>query len=100
MEENKTAFEDEMSYTEEEKERVLRAFFRDGRLTQIPAKLKKKLIVFREILERFEKGKDYSEKEVNSTIGAVCEDFCTIRRYFVESGWMTRENGIYRRTDE
>ncbi|MBR4727613.1 MAG: DUF2087 domain-containing protein, partial [Clostridia bacterium] len=37
----------------------------------------------------------YSEKEVNALIAEAHADFCTVRRAFVEMGWMSREKGVY-----
>jgi hypothetical protein len=39
------------------------------RLTQIPASRKKRVIVLRHLLERFEPGRDYPEHEVNACSG-------------------------------
>ena len=74
-----------------EKERVIKAFFRDGRLIQIPAKMKKRIIAYKIILDKFEYDRDYPESEVNEIIGSICEDFCTVRRAFVDAGWMTSD---------
>ncbi len=84
---------------ERERERVIKAFFRDGRLMKSPAKMSKRNICYRIILEKFEIGKCYPEKEVNALICEVFEDYCEVRRHFVDYGWMTRENGVYRRTE-
>lgn len=80
-----------------EKERVIKAFFRDGRLVQIPAKMKKRIIAYKIILDKFEYDRNYPESEVNEIIGSICDDFCTVRRAFVDAGWMTRASGVYRR---
>lgn len=79
-------------------EKVKRAFFRDGVLIQSPAKMSKRIIAYRIILDRFDTDRSYSEKEVNQIIETVYYDYCDVRRFFVDSGWMTRKNGIYRRT--
>lgn len=80
---------------EQYRRKVLRAFMPDGVCRQMPAQLKKRVIVYREIFSHFEKGKSYPEKEVNEIIGRIHEDYCTVRRGFVAMGWMTRNNGIY-----
>lgn len=82
--------------TDEEREKV-KAFFKDGRLIQSPAKLSKRHICYRIILEKFELNRRYSEKEVNAVIEEVYDDYCDVRRHFVDFGWMERENGVYRR---
>jgi biotin operon repressor len=75
---------------------VLRSFFTaDGRLKQIPAQRKKKLIVFEHMVRGLEKDRKYSEQEINAYIQRFHEDFATIRREFVMNHFMYRENGIY-----
>ncbi len=80
---------------EQYRRKVLRTFMPDGVCEQMPAQLKKRLIVYREIFDRFEPGRTYTEKEVNEIISEVHADYCTVRRGFVGLGWMQRNNGIY-----
>jgi hypothetical protein len=75
---------------------VVRAFFDGIRLRQIPASRKKRVTVLRLLLERFEPGKEYPEKEVNRLLQLAHEDFATLRRELVDYGFMTRDKGIYR----
>ena len=49
----------------EDEEAVLRAFFRDGRVTEIPTKATKRRIVLERIAIEFEPGIRYDEREVN-----------------------------------
>jgi hypothetical protein len=82
-----------------EREKVLRAFVRDGRLISIPAKPKKRELLLPFILEQcFPADRDYEEKEVNQRLGLLHRDVASLRRYLVDAGLMTREAGIYRRT--
>jgi hypothetical protein len=53
-------------------------------------KEKKKIVILRRIASQFEKGRKYSEKEVNSVLVAIYEDYATIRRYLIEYGFMER----------
>src|ERR671935_1222051 len=53
----------------EQEELVLRAFFRDGRLTEIPAKESKRRIVLERIALEFEPGIHYDERTVNVIVG-------------------------------
>ena len=80
---------------EQYRRRVIHTFLPDGRCASLPAQVKKRRIIYEEILSRFEVGKSYPEKEINRMISEVYDDFCTMRREFVGMGWMTRENGIY-----
>lgn len=55
-----------------------------------PVKEKKKLIILRLIIEKFEKGKDYAEKEVNAILKPIYVDYVLLRRYLIEYGFMDR----------
>ena len=82
-----------------EREKVLRAFVRDGRLVSIPAKPKKRAPLLTFILEQcFPEDREYEEKEVNQRLGLLHQDVAALRRYLVDAGLMTRDAGIYRRT--
>lgn len=86
----------EMSEVMSERQKVLDNFFTsDGRLKQIPAQRKKKLIVFEHMLRGLEKGRKYEEKELNEYIKKFYDDYATIRREFIINNYMYRENGIY-----
>jgi hypothetical protein len=81
-----------------EREKVLRAFVRDGRLVSIPAKPKKRELLLPFILERcFPEDRDYEEKEVNQRLALLHRDVASLRRYLIDARLMTREAGIYRR---
>ena len=80
---------------EQYRRKVLKSFMPNGVCTQMPAQLKKRAIVYREIFSRFTPGRTYTEKEVNAIISEVHEDYCTVRRGFVGMGWMQRSNGVY-----
>lgn len=81
----------------QEREKVFRAFFEEGRLLMLPVKRKKRLLVLDVFVRRFEPGRDYTEAEVNAVIIPVFSEYCTIRRELVDFGFMERENGVYRR---
>ncbi|TKC18888.1 DUF2087 domain-containing protein [Robertmurraya kyonggiensis] len=81
--------------TQEEKEKVLITYFKqglDGPLDTFPSKEKRKLIVLQHILTKFDSSKKYTEKEVNEVLKQVFHDYVTIRRYFIEYGFMDRSN--------
>jgi len=84
--------------TSTEKEQVIKHFFTaDGKLKQIPAQRKKKLIVFEHLVEGLQPGRKYTEQEINAYIKQFHEDCATIRREFIMNHFMYRENGIYER---
>jgi len=82
-----------------DREKVERAFLRDGRLVSIPAKPSKRDLLLPLILDRcFPEDREYEEKEVNMRLALLHPDVAALRRYLVDGGWMRREAGIYRRT--
>lgn len=80
---------------EQYRRKVLKTFMPNGVCKQMPAQLKKRIIVYREIFSRFEPNRSYTEKEVNAIISEIHEDYCTVRRGFIGMGLMHRSNGIY-----
>lgn len=79
----------------DDRARVLRNFFKDGRLVTIPAARKQRVIVLQYLLEQFDPRRTYQEREVNELLGSFHEDFATLRRELVDYGYLTRESGIY-----
>jgi ArsR family transcriptional regulator, arsenate/arsenite/antimonite-responsive transcriptional repressor len=79
------------------KAKVLKTFFRHGRLANIPAQLKKWQVVLEHMVESFEPERDYTEQEVNQILWEFHNDVASIRRGFIETGLMTRDKGLYRR---
>ncbi|MGZ8629511.1 MAG: DUF2087 domain-containing protein [Actinomycetota bacterium] len=79
----------------DDEEAVLRTFFRNGRLTEIPAKESKRRIVLERIALEFEPGERYDETEVNVIVGRFFNDYAALRRYLVDEGFLDREGGVY-----
>jgi hypothetical protein len=82
----------------EDEESVLRTFFRNGRLTEIPAKESKRRIVLERIALEFDPGVRYDEKEVNVIVGRFFNDYAALRRYLVDERFLSRDHGEYWRT--
>ena len=59
---------------------------------------KKRRIVLEQLVENFEQGRIYTEKEVNLIIADFHDDFCTLRRELVAEKLMKRQGGKYERT--
>ena len=81
-----------------EPRRVLDAFVRDGRITQIPASRQKRLVLLDWLAQDFDLGTRYSEPMVNLIIGARHADTAALRRYLVDEGFLDRAAGEYWRT--
>jgi len=80
------------------RQKVLRNFFKHGRLIQIPAQLKKRLVILEKITESFEPEREYSEMEVNHILLDFNEDVATLRRGLIEHKLLNRDKGVYWRT--
>lgn len=81
----------------EYRQKVIDNFYHYGKLKSIPAQRKKKRIILEELAKSFEEERPYAEREVNEIIGAIHEDYCTLRRELICEGLMVRESGVYRR---
>lgn len=82
---------------DQDRVKVIDTFFRDGRLTRMPAQNRKRSIVLERLAKLFVPGKVYTETEVNETITPVYEDYCLVRRLLVDEGHLSRGQGLYRR---
>jgi hypothetical protein len=72
---------------------------RQGRIIKIPAQLKKRQVILEKIAEVFEPGRDYTEREVNIALLDFHDDIAVLRRGLIETGLMTRQQGIYRKKE-
>jgi hypothetical protein len=81
-------------------DKVLRTFIIDDRLTQIPAKHKKRLVILKWLATKFEPGLQYPEREVNEIIKRHHPDTASLRRYLVDNRLMERQSGVYWRVPE
>lgn len=84
------------SAADRERAKVLRDFFVDGRLKQIPAQRRKRVVVLQQLVTRFAPDHDYPEREVNGRLREAHDDVATLRRELVDYGFMTRASGVYR----
>ncbi|HUJ06319.1 MAG TPA: DUF2087 domain-containing protein [Streptosporangiaceae bacterium] len=79
-------------------EAVLRTFMRNGRITALPAKRSRRLVLLDHIAQLFDVGVRYSEGEVNRILLGLHEDYAALRRYLVDEGFLSRDHGEYWRT--
>lgn len=76
--------------------KVLAAYFEaDGTLKALPTQHKKLMVILRYLVQNFEVGPRYPEKQVNEILRKYHEDTAALRRYMVDNGLLARENGIY-----
>ena len=78
---------------------MLRAFLApDGSLTDIPTRLRKRLVVLDHLAQEFEPGQKYDETAVNNQLRAFHPDVAALRRYLVDEGFLDRADGLYWRS--
>ena len=82
--------------------KILNAFLDGDKITSIPVSQKKRQVVLEWLVDKFEKGVKYTEKEVNEVIERHHPDYATLRREFIMARLMEREGGggAYWRVEE
>ncbi|HEX3721746.1 MAG TPA: DUF2087 domain-containing protein [Nitrolancea sp.] len=76
-------------------QKTLHDFVREGRLIEIPASRKKRIVILKWLSSYFEPGDQYPERDVNEMLRRYHPDFATLRRELVDNGFLAREHGIY-----
>lgn len=66
---------------------------KDGKIKAFPAQEKKFIVILNHVIQAFEHGKKYSEKEVNSILEHFNEDTASLRRGMIEYKLMERQGG-------
>lgn len=87
--------DERFAVTEEEQQAILKQYFPDGldgQLSSFPKKEKRKLVILRHLLNRLERGRMYTEKEMNEVLKTAQSDYVTLRRYMIEYGLMDRKD--------
>lgn len=95
IQEESTEAKEQKEREEAYRQKVISAFFEYGKLKSIPSQRKKERIILEEISKGFEKGKIYTEREVNIIIADYYDDFCTLRRDMIAEHILERENASY-----
>ncbi|MBN2105633.1 metalloregulator ArsR/SmtB family transcription factor [bacterium] len=82
--------------------KVLNTFLDGEQLKAIPVSRKKRQVILEWLVNKFEKGIKYSEKDVNEVIARYHPDYATLRREFIMNKMMDREGGggAYWRVEE
>ena len=76
-------------------QKTVRDFIKDGRLVEIPASRKKRLVILGWLATQFEPDTRLPEREVNEILTRFHADFATLRRELVDNGLLARDHGIY-----
>lgn len=80
---------------EKYRQKVLKAFIVNKRVTKLPVQKKKRMLIIEEIAKKFKRSLMYNENEVNEIILELYDDYCTVRRIMIEEGMMEREKQTY-----
>ncbi|GAA0586588.1 DUF2087 domain-containing protein [Kribbella sandramycini] len=80
-----------------ERDQVLKAFVRDGRLTHFPTYPEKLQVVLEYFATDFAPGRDYPEREVNEILNRRHADHAALRRMLVDARLLSRADSVYRR---
>jgi len=80
-----------ISGLEEYNSKVLRTFLSNGKIIKMPVQKKKQMVIINYIASFLESGKNYTESEINEFIKIYYDDYCLIRRIFIEEKIMERE---------
>ncbi|HSE55839.1 MAG TPA: DUF2087 domain-containing protein [Nocardioidaceae bacterium] len=82
----------------EEDRVIVDRFVTDGRLTLMPTKRSKRLVVLDHIAQSFEPGRTFTETEVNEVLSGFHDDYAALRRYLVDEQFLAREDNVYWRS--
>ncbi|TCL76388.1 transcriptional regulator [Hydrogenispora ethanolica] len=88
-----TMVDERFAITEPESRSILETYFKegpDGPLHSFPKKEKRKVVILKHLVQRFDPKRKYTEKEVNQLLKAAYDDYVTVRRYLIEYGFMDR----------
>ena len=75
--------------------KVFATFMPDGRIIQLPARQKKRLVILNWLAGQFRPGERYTEAQVSELLGRYFEDYATLRRLLVDHELMQRKRGLY-----
>ncbi|MBK8902002.1 MAG: metalloregulator ArsR/SmtB family transcription factor [Anaerolineaceae bacterium] len=76
-------------------QKVLNTFMANGRITQIPSRRKKQLVIMQWVADQFAYDVRYPEAELNERLKEFNEDFASLRRYLIDYKLMAREKNVY-----
>ncbi len=82
---------------QDEQQKTLAAFAKNGVLTQLPVQPGKLLLVLGWLAECIPAGTSYTEREINELRKGHTVDHVTLRRLLIDHQFMTREAGVYQR---
>jgi DNA-binding transcriptional ArsR family regulator len=75
--------------------KILKNYLDGESIEEIPASRKKRLVILKWLVSKFEQGVNYPERQVNEIIKRHHPDCATLRRELIGYQLMQRENGVY-----
>lgn len=81
-------------------EKVLKNYLEGDRLSEIPASRKKRLVILKWLVKKFDLNIIYPESDINQVIQRHHPDSATLRREIIGYRLMQRDNGFYKRLPE
>lgn len=90
--ENDLSWLEDLTWLSSAERAMLERFTFNGRLVQVPSKLKHQKVIIRWLASLFETDREYSEREVNAIIQQVHEDYATWRRELINFKYLTRDS--------
>lgn len=85
--------QNEFQVSDDWERKVLNTFVENDQIKGIPIRRKKRQVILNWLIDKFEKGVHYKEKEVNEIILRYHPDKSTLRREFIINKLMAREDG-------
>jgi len=76
-------------------QKVLETFLEGDRIRQLPARLKKRMVILRLLVGKLEPDRRYTHAEINAFLSAFHPDTASIRREFIVHGLMSRDQEAY-----
>jgi len=61
----------------------------------LPAARGKRRVILEQVVQVFEPGERYTEREVDAMLRAFHDDYAALRRYLVDEEMLDRADGVY-----
>lgn len=79
----------------EEEVKVLNSFFQGTRLVAIPTNYTKRRVILERLVQMFEPGVRYPERQVSFMLQLYHSDYAALRRHMVDDELLARADGVY-----
>ena len=78
-------------------QKIIERFMVNGKFATLPVQRKRRKYILEHILKQFDLNRIYTEQEISEKITEFHDDYCRVRRDFVDEKMMYRKDGKYRR---